>query len=34
MRVEADYIASVFCITEVFSRKDYEDLKHEFPGIE
>lgn len=34
MRVEADYVAQVFCITECFSRKDFEDLKQEFPGIE
>lgn len=34
MRVEADFTASVFCITECFSRRDFEQLKKEFPGIE
>lgn len=34
MRVEHDYTASVFCITEVFSRKSFDDMKYEHPGIE
>lgn len=34
MRVEHDYTASVFCITEVFSRKNFDDMKFDHPGIE
>jgi hypothetical protein len=34
MRVESDYIASVFVISECFSHRDFESLKKEFPGID
>ncbi|KRX11005.1 Cyclic nucleotide-binding protein [Pseudocohnilembus persalinus] len=34
MRVESDYNSSVFSIVQSFTRKDFEQLKREFPGIQ